>query len=136
MDETTKALKGSPNRDAFKQRHKELSKDLWACDIDFCLVEKYPFPDIVAAIDYKTDRDSITFSEVIAYNSLVSRGIDVFIVQGDAEVGAFSISKYIGGNHQRPDFELRLCIAVKNWAEFEEWEKGLRLHKRTRFSKR
>ena len=130
-----KDLKGSPSRDTFKQKHKRLSKNYWACDLDFVLLEKNPFPDIVAAIDYKTSNDhGVPFSEVIAYNALIRRGIRVFIIQGDAETGPFVIREYVGGHHYKPSYSLVDVALVKGWEELGEWEGKLREEWRQRFS--
>jgi hypothetical protein len=129
MDEETKALQGSPSRDRFKQRHKELDPLLYASDVDFVLVIKDPKPGIVAALDYKTYSDVIRFSEVIAYNAFKDAGIPVYIIQGSADPdGCFTILKYISGNHNPdpPVYELQEVCKTKNWQEFEKWEFELR----------
>lgn len=119
-------MKGSPNRDEFKRRHKDICRDLWSCDIDFMFVEKSPVPDIVAAIDYKTDDDKIQFSEVIAYNSLRRRGIPVFIIRGDSVSGKFDILRYDGGHHRQPRYTLTLVAKTEDWQGLERWELSLR----------
>jgi hypothetical protein len=129
-------LKGSPSRDLFKFNHKKLNRRFWGCDIDFVLLDKYPFPDIVAALDYKKYGDEITFSEVIVYNALIIRGIKVYIVEGDADAGAFRISEYVGGHHAKPSYELVLVCNTENWDEFGEWEKSLRLASQRRFMRK
>lgn len=134
MDERTMHQKGAPSRDEFKHRHKTLCRQFYACDLDFVFVEKVPTPDIVAAIDYKTSSDAITFTEVIAYNALTRRGIPVFVVSGDVETGAFTISKYIGGHHGQPRYELKQVTTTSGWLEFEAWEKSVRDTHRKRFN--
>ena len=136
MNEATKQQKGSPSRDEFKRRHKDLHKDMWATDLDFVLVEKQPFPDIVAALDYKVVGDKLTFSEVIAYNALIRRGIPVFVVSGNAADGHFTIYEYVGGNHIKPRIECKHVIETKSWAEFEAWERTLRESYRQRFAEK
>jgi len=136
MNEATKNQKGSPSRDEFKRRHKDLHKDMWATDLDFVLVEKQPFPDIVAALDYKVVGDKLTFSEVIAYNALIRRGIPVFVVSGNAADGEFIIYEYIGGNHVKPRIECERVIETKSWDEFEAWERTLRKDYRAKFSEK
>ena len=126
MNEWTKNQKGSPSRDTFKRKHKDLSKLFWACDLDFVLIDKSPVPDIVAVLDYKQSDDDITFSEVIAYNALMSRGLPIYIVVGDAESGAFIIYHYRGGNHKKPRCEMAEVCRTINWDEFARWEKSLR----------
>lgn len=134
MDERTKNQCGSPSRDKFKRKHKDLGKHLWARDVDFVLVEKHPFPDVVAIVDYKAGaHDSITFTEVIAYNAFLNRGIPVYIVSGDADVGAFSIFCYEGGNHVKPTWKLRTVHETKTWEEFEDWETRLRKFRQSRW---
>jgi hypothetical protein len=118
----------------FKRKHKDLSKNLWALDVDFVLIEKNPVPDIVAILDFKKNSsDTITFSEVIGYNAFLNRGLSVYIVSGDPDVGAFTIFRYEGGNHLKPTFKLHQVHATQNWGEFEAWEKLLRSHKQKRW---
>jgi len=133
MNDEMKNLKGSPSRDLFKQKHKSLASQLYACDIDFVLVDKMPVPDIVAALDYKQRSDDITFSEVIAYNALLQRGIPVFIVQGDAEQGSFVIYRYQGGNHRNPRYDLTKEAQTFGWEDFQDWEFRLRERRRKRY---
>lgn len=134
MNEWTHAQVGSPSRDAFKRRHKDLNRTLYACDLDFVLIEKDPTPDIVAALDYKQDGDDVSFSEVIAYNALIRRGIKVFIVTGDAETGCFEICEYIGGHHRKPTCKLSRPCTTRNWKEFENWEQSVRQAFRSKFA--
>jgi hypothetical protein len=134
MNEHTRNQKGSPSRDTFKRNHKDLDKSFWACDLDFVLVDKTPFPDIVAVIDYKKSSDEITFSEVIAYNALLGRGLPVYIVMGDADTGNFLIYHYRGGNHKRPRYDMKEICKTANWTEFSAWERSLRERRRKRFS--
>lgn len=123
-----KNLKGSSSRDLFKHKHKHFcSSSFYAIDLDFCLVEKSPFPGIVAALDYKKSvNDEITFAEVIGYNGLIIRGIPVFVISGEIESGSFSIYEYIGGHHKKPDYRLSFIASVASWLEFEQWEFQLR----------
>jgi hypothetical protein len=134
MRDATKNQVGSPNRDLFKRNHKNLHKDLWSLDIDFVFVEKYPQPDIIAILDYKANiGDDISFSEVIAYNAFIKRGIPVYIVIGEPDTGAFDIYRYNGGHHQRPDCRLEHKCSTKNWSEFEQWEQTIREHFKSLF---
>lgn len=127
MHENTKQLKGSKSRDEFKRRHKDLDKRFYACDMDFMFVAKQPFPDIIAVIDYKKDTDdAITFAEVIAYNALNRRGLAVYVVTGDAEIGSFLIYRYDGGHHAKPRKKLTHIETCKSWSEFADWEQRLR----------
>lgn len=133
MNDQTKVLKGSPSRDEFKRLHKKLSPQFYACDIDFVFVEKEPTADIVLAVDYKAEGDAITFSETIAYNSLIRRGIDVYIVKGDVDTGCFQISQYVGGHYGRPRADLLQVASTQSWEEFGEWERQKRNEWKQRF---
>lgn len=134
MHEVTRQQKGSPSRDLFKRKHKDLSKKFYACDLDFVFVEKEPYPDIIAVIDYKKDTDdNITFSEVVAYNALMRRGITVYIVTGDAEVGSFIIYRYEGGHHLKPRWVIKEVFRCDNWQGFSQWEESLRDHHHKRY---
>ena len=126
MDESKKNLKGSESRDTFKLKHKTLSKTFYACDIDFMFLEKFPFPGIVAVVDYKQNADSVTFSETIAYNDFIRRGIPVYIVQGDADAGVFKIFEYVGGHHVKPRQELNAIGVTDSWESFGRWEQKIR----------
>lgn len=137
MTPEIKRLSGSPKRDLFKKKHKtELPGSFWACDIDFVLIEKHPTPTIIAVLDYKDEYDDITFAEVIAYNSFIQRGIDVYIVCGDSETGSFKISRYVGGHHGRPDYELQIDTITHSWDDFEKWELRLRIRAKDRFRRK
>lgn len=133
MDEHTKAQEGSPSRDRFKRLHKDLPRVFYASDLDFLLLEKEPFPDIVAVLDYKAAGDAITFAETIAYNAMLRRGIPVFIVKGDAERGTFRIGEFVGGHHGKPRYEIRVVTETKSWKEFGEWERSLRQQYKHKF---
>lgn len=128
------SLKGSPSRDCFKYMHKQTCKDHWACDLDFIWVTKSPQPDIVAALDYKMYGDDVTFTEVIAYNALLMRGISVFIVQGCAETGSFNVHRYVGGHHLKPRYTLLFVRKTDSWGEFHAWEAEIRKAYALRFS--
>lgn len=135
MTETTRNQIGSPSRDQFKRRHKDLNRQLYALDLDFVLVEKDPTPDIVAVLDYKNGHgDLVTFSEVIAYNALLRRGLPVFIISGCQESGTFEIWRWLGGHHLKPTKRCEKIAATTSWAEFEQWEVALRLDWRERYS--
>lgn len=134
MREQTKQQKGSPSRDLFKRKHKDLSRKFYACDLDFVFVEKEPFPDIIAVIDYKKDTDDeITFAEVVAYNALMRRGITVYIVTGDAESGAFIIYRYEGGHHGKPRWMPKEVFRCDDWDGFAKWESSLREYHHERY---
>jgi len=139
MDDHKMNCKGSPSRDAFKQWHKLLGDELYACDLDFVLVSKHP-PGIVAVFDYKRPDDDITFSEVLAYNKLKQDGIPLYIVVGEYDpdngkpFSEFEVYRYLGGNWA-PDpptvkKELVTLISAPPGTDlryqFREWEKKLR----------
>jgi hypothetical protein len=127
MDTTLKNLKGSPSRDLFKQLHKKGDKVFYACDIDFCLVGKYP-PRIVAYLDVKTMGDTVTFSEVIAYNELIKLAPLYLVYSENIECGVFGIWKYTGGDwHPDPPIiNSKKILDCNNWNEFYAWERELR----------
>jgi len=127
MDDQKLNLKGSPSRDAFKQWHKTLFPWLYACDADFILVNKNP-PGIVAVLDYKTQKDHVTFSEVLAYNDFVIRGIPVYIVVGCEPFQQLEIYLYLGGNSQPepPQVRLELIASTNTRLEFALWESKIR----------
>lgn len=130
MDDQKRGLSGSPARDGFKKLHKEIcDASFYGCDLDFLCVAKTP-PGIVAALDYKEPRDTISFSEVIAYNDLLARDIQVFIVQSSHKAGfdKFTIMKYLGGDF-RPNPPLcKLEAVLENVPphRYREWEARLR----------
>ena len=127
MDWFKRNLRGSPSRDAFKQWHKTLFADLYACDADFVLVNKHP-PGIVAVLDYKQPKDSTTFAEVLAYNAFINKGIQVFIVFGEEPFKKFDIHAYLGGDSvpEPPDVNLRFVRTTEGKLEFAQWERELR----------
>lgn len=127
------SLKGSPSRDIFKFMHKQQCKEHWGCDLDFIWVMKSPQPDIVAGLDYKAYGDEVTFTEVIAYNALLMRGISIYIVQGDAESGAFDVYQYGGGHHYKPRYTLAFVCHTDSWDQFHEWQASIRKEYASRF---
>jgi hypothetical protein len=133
MNEWAKSQTGSPSRDTFKRKHKDLCQSLYACDLDFVLITKHPTPDIVAVLDYKQAGDGISFAEVVAYNALIQRGIPVYIVTGCAESGRFDIEEYIGGHYREPLTQTRIAYQSTCWQDFERWEKSLRANHYNRF---
>lgn len=126
MDDSKRRLKGSPSRDCFKQRHKDLPSNFYAMDLDFVLIAKTPIPDVICAIDYKQHGDEITFTEVIGYNAMTRRGLPVYIATGDAEAGRFEISRYVGGHHATPTYTLQPICKTESWQDFQSWEQELR----------
>ena len=127
MDNHKMRMKGSPSRDAFKQWHKTLFSDLYACDFDFVLVKKNP-PRIVAILDYKTPTDSITFAEVLAYNDLAERGIPIYIVVGNEPFETLKIYLYKSGNWkpESPTVNLQFVTETTSRLEYAMWERKLR----------
>lgn len=124
MDPT---IHGSPRRDRFKQRHKSLSRDFYASDLDFVLVTKLPVPDVVAVLDYKSSEgEPTTFAEVIAYSALLRRGVPVYRVTGDVETGRFTIHRFAGGHHRQPRAAFKFVADVHSWEQFGQWERLLR----------
>lgn len=134
MDKSKQGLRGSPNRDAFKQWHKKLDSRFYACDLDLVLVDKNP-PGIAAAIDYKTTSpyEYVTFAEVLAYNDLLSKGIRVYIVIGDEPFEELTIYQYMGGDWkpEPPKVDLELIARVDGLAGFSKWEREVRQQYRT-----
>jgi len=129
MDNNKKSLKGSPSRDMFKQMHKTLPGRFYACDIDFVLVENRP-PYIIAFLDFKLPYDSVTFAEVLAYNTL-STIAPVYIVESpNPERGPFSIRRYLNGVIKayptKPVITLGEAETYHDWEAFGKWERSVR----------
>ena len=132
MGDRSRKLKGSPSRDLFKQLHKtHLPAFMFACDVDLRLVEKNPW-GVVANLDAKVGRDSITFTEVIGYNHDLRTGVQVFIVQAADEDAlaaySFTIREYLGGDPRPnpPTVTLGAPVTINGFAEWEAWEQWLR----------
>lgn len=132
MTEETKALKGSTINDEYRWRRKqELPKAFYGLDADYMCVSKNP-PGIVAVFDIKRSAyEPITFSEAVAYNSLV-RKTKVYILvslEGDDQpVGMFQVFRYYGAYWQPepPKVDKKSVRLLHNWKECEEWEGALR----------
>ena len=124
MDDNIKSLEGSKKKDRFKRLHKDLHKSLYACDVDLCLVNFSP-PGIVAFLDYKTKIDGITKTEILVYNILMKIA-PIYIVQGDADIADFVITKYKGGNSKERTCKRDWVVRTYGWEEYEVWEKELR----------
>lgn len=130
MDDRLVQLKGSASRDAFKQAHKaKLGKGYYACDIDFAIVEFQP-AGIVAFFDYKKPRDSVSSTEVVVYNELVSTAPLYIVESPSPEDGPFKISLYINGElvgyGKPPRIDTRFVTTCSNWQQFKEFEDELR----------
>lgn len=132
MTEAQRALKGSPNRDLFKQLHKQLlPRHMFAADADLFVIEKNP-DGIVALYDFKMQYDGVTFSEVITYNAQRLAFISVFIIEAANETAlksyCFDIREYKWGNRtpNPPIVEWGHSWHVDSAEEFAEWEQNLR----------
>lgn len=120
-------LKGSPLRDAFKLWHKQqLPRSFYGCDVDYLVIEKSP-PGIVAALDFKHPLDTISFTEVIAYNAWLRVGIPVYIVESE-DLVKWTIKQYLGGNERPdpPEVWLQVVCCCWNKDAYQTWENGLR----------
>lgn len=142
MNNTTKAQSGSPTRDRFKTLHKRMMPaEMWALDNDLELVEKKPIPFIVARLDFKLCTDTISFSEAIAYQQLISTPmpyrIPVFIIRSasnfkdeDSEPSEhlFDVFELTSLNY-RPDpptWEGKQVVKNATWQDLMVWERKLR----------
>jgi len=131
MNEAKQGLKGSPSRDSFKQIHKiKCSEEKFACDLDLVLVSKVPKAAINAFLDYKKFGDKVSFSEVLAYNNLISMAPLFIVRSADPDNGPFYIRKYLSGDwrpYPDPIVQLGEPIKLANWDEFNKWETSLRM---------
>lgn len=120
MNDNIKNLKGSESRDVFKWAHKnKMNAPFYASDADLCLVCDKP-RGVVAYLDYKTNGDSVTYSERILYDEWTVTK-PVFIIQGnDPENGPFKIYQYVAGGTME-----YICDAT-TWQDFEKWEASIR----------
>ena len=127
-DKGKEGLKGSPSRDSFKQKHKSLDPSFYACDLDFVLVDKKEGGRIVAFLDFKKPLDSITFSEVLAYEILKVIAPIYIVVSPAPDDGPFSVRQYISGNYRPypPECNIQKICECLNWEQFAQWEKELR----------
>lgn len=127
MDSDKQELQGSPRRDVFKRRHKDLPGNLYGMDVDFCCIEKHP-NGIAAFLDFKTPWESITFAEVIGYNALMSMAPVYIIRAPDPEQGPFQVFAYMAGNPgpDPPDVRLELRETCPNWPALGRWEAKMR----------
>ena len=127
MRDSTYRQQGSPSRDRFKRKHKAGPGWCYACDIDFALVSKNP-PGVVAFLDYQVGDEPISFSEVLAYNELLSIA-PVFMVRGDAEAeGPFDVLEYEGGDWrpEPPHTQLTAILSEADWRGLFAWEQTIR----------
>lgn len=133
-------IKGSPSRDLFKQLHRdheETERWFYGSDVDFCFVTKRPEPDIVAVLDYKQPADSVSFAEVIVYNSLLDAGFSVYIIEGRSSITAtekedhtFDIYQYERSPDNPvpspPEINKTVVVEGVGWTGFFDWEQSLR----------
>lgn len=142
MKDFTKMQKGSPSRDKFKWLHKQLMPaSCWALDSDLELIEKSPFPFIVARIDFKLFGDGISFTEAISYHQLITQPppytIPVYVIVADRNFKIdevqhtshrFDVWKMTSANY-RPDPPIWTgdkVLEQASWDELKEWELELR----------
>ena len=132
MNSNKKLLKGSPSRDIFKQMHKTLPGRFYACDIDFVLVENRP-PYILAFLDFKLPYDSVTFTEILAYNRLLAVAPIYIVESPNPETGPFSIRRYSSGVIKaypaKPVITLGEAETCHDWQAFGQWEQSVRNRK-------
>lgn len=116
-----------------------MSSEFYALNSDLELVEKYPIPFVVARLDFKLEGDTISFSEAIAYNQLVSMPepyrIPVYIIEAKRPfVGVkttehrFNVYeyKYADWRPNPPRVIRKLLYQNLTWEELGEWEARLR----------
>jgi hypothetical protein len=146
MNDLTKQQRGSPARDHFKFMHKQkMNKDNWALDVDLELVEKHPFPFIVARLDYKqsSERLNITFTEALSYQYIAGvptpLRIPVFIVEGyffspetDDKDHRFNVYELLSADYRPnpPTWKKQCVLSNATWEELAQWEKELRVQRK------
>lgn len=142
MINDTLHLKGSSSRDTFKYLHKtELPGSFYALDADLELVAKKPVPHIVARLDFKLEGDTISFTEVIAYNYFIQMNppIPVYIIEavGPFEEALpkdhrFRICRYNGGDYRPtpPTWDMECSRNLYGWEGLGAWERELRRRRR------
>ena len=142
MNAATKTQRGSPSRDRFKQLHKELfSVSSWACDADLELVEKKPIPFIVARLDFKLCTDSVSFSEAIAYQHLLSAPlpwfVPVYVIEAALnfkdedslpEEHLFNVYQVLDLDYEPdpPTYTKNYELKNATWKDLQSWEWQLR----------
>jgi len=133
---------GSPARDTFKGLHDDLGPgEFHALDVDFEFVDKRgktrcsPEPAIIARIDFKRPGDNVKYSEVVAYNWMLARGVPVYIIECSdpdfadipADEHRFEIRRYYGGDfHDPPDTVQKTVARDLTWQQLFEWERCFR----------
>ena len=136
--------KGSKSRDHFKYLHKHmLGKDAWALDSDLELVEKSPLPFIVARLDFKMPHDRISFTEAIAYQTILKFGIPVYFIEAhsgflESEPSAHRFDIYrLDSTDYRPKIPTRqgeYILRDATWDGLAVWEKALRRARQKEFA--
>jgi hypothetical protein len=133
---------GSSARDRFKGLHDDLGPDEFhALDVDFEFVDKRgktrcsPEPAIIARVDFKRPDDRVKYSEVVAYNWMIARGVPVYIIEcsnpGFADIRSdehrFEIRRYYGGDFNDPPHTVQKTVARHlTWRQLFEWERCFR----------
>lgn len=130
MDAHTRALVGSPHRDAFKHWHKGLDRVFYGCDFDFVLVGKNP-PRIIAVLDFKRPSEPVTFAEVLAYNNLLELGIPVYLVSTTPLLppyASITVRQYLGGDWRPapPVCQVHSVLERVPPSRFEAWQRAIR----------
>lgn len=154
MKFSTKMQQGSKSRDVFKWLRKQmLDKNSWALDVDLELVEKEPKPFIVARLDFKVGNDGISFSEAIAYSTLIGlphpHRIPVYIIYADhlfkshaeneslspkdrkllaKNLHRFTVKELISADYRPNPPKTKEIIVLENatWEDLDKWETQLR----------
>jgi len=133
---------GSEARDVFKRLHQQQApSEFYALDVDFELVSKggtdytAPAPSIIARVDFKRPDDELTFTEVLSYNWMITRGVPVYIIESvdvdfvnkPPEAHQFNVYRYRGGDFADPVNTVMNQVAVElSWEQLVEWERCLR----------
>lgn len=155
MRHFTKAQVGSKTRDWFKWLHKHIApKNAWALNSDLELVEKSPYPFIVARLDFKmAGSDGISFAEALSYQRFISipepHRVPVYIVYAQPvfkehsdnpnlspsereelarKHHRFTVKELIRADY-RPDppkTEERIVVSDVDWDGLVAWEMQLR----------
>lgn len=138
--------KGSESRDRFKYLHKHmLGKDAWALDSDLELVEKSPRPFIVARLDFKMPNDGISFTEAIAYQTMLDVGIPVYLIEAHSEfrdpesdpaTHRFDIYRLDAADSRPnpPTHHGEYILHDATWDGLAVWEKALRRARQKEFA--
>ncbi|AFH21875.1 hypothetical protein OSG_eHP11_00140 [environmental Halophage eHP-11] len=143
---------GSEARDVFKRLHQQQAPgEFYALDVDFEFVSKggtahnAPAPTIVARVDFKRPNDGLTFTEVVSYNWMLTRGIPVYVVEcvddefieKSPENHRFNVYRYKGGDFAKPVNTVLQRVGVElSWGQLVEWERCLRENGPGAFQKR